>query len=266
MTWLDRVGRRLALMRSHPLELVDRMRNKVEYKREPPSVRLSHEEVRARSRTEFGYDVAEDPLAQIHRALGLTFPCETSERFALELDLLAADAGDGHDLDGDPTLARVLYCLATHLAAVRVVETGVARGLSSRFLLCALEERPEGWLWSIDLPPLVNGMEDQSAALVPQSLRHRWTYLRGSSRRLLPSLLDECGEIDLFVHDSQHTERNMVFEFDLAWRHLRAGGVLVADDIHENTAFRRLIDGTGAVSVVGQESVKAGLFGVAFKP
>ena len=58
----------------------------------------------------------------------------------------------------------------------------------------------------------------------------------------------------------------MTFELELAWKHVRSGGIVVSDDIHENAAFRRLLDRTGASSIIGQESRKAGLFGVAFKP
>ena len=262
---LDRVMRRAALVRSHPLELVDRLRNKVEFKREPPSTLLGHEEVRARARQRFGYQVAEDPRKELHEALDLHWPCSADAAFARELDELASDIGEGHGLDGDETFVHVLYCLATHLRAERVVETGVARGVSSRFLLSAFEAMGQGHLWSIDLPPLAHELDDQSGLLVPQRLRDSWTYLRGSSRRRLPSLLRELGQIDIFVHDSQHTERNMNFELELAWRYVRAGGVVVSDDIHENGAFKRLLDRTGAPSVIGQESVKAGFFGVAFK-
>jgi hypothetical protein len=44
---------------------------------------------------------------------------------------------------------------------------------------------------------------------------------------------------------------------------VRPGGVLVADDVHENAAFALIPAGR---RLIGQESTKAGLFGVAFKP
>ena len=43
--------------------------------------------------------------------------------------------------------------------------------------------------------------------------------------------------VDLFFHDSLHTTRHMLFEFRVAWRHLRRGGVLVSDDVFWNPAF-----------------------------
>lgn len=262
---MGRISRRLGLLWSHPVEIVDRARNKIEFKREPPSFRRTHEEVRARAEERFGYEVAEHPMQEIHAALDFPFPCDAVSGFESEHESLLEDATSLHGLDGDVTFVNVLYCLATHLAAERLVETGVARGVSSRFFLSALEASGHGHLWSIDLPPLADELDDQSGLLVPDRLSDRWTYLRGSSRRLLPGLLDRLGEIDVFVHDSQHTESNMVFELDLAWEYVRPGGVVVSDDIHENAAFQQLIERTGAPWVIGQESVKAGLFGVAFK-
>jgi hypothetical protein len=39
--------------------------------------------------------------------------------------------------------------------------------------------------------------------------QQRWTYIHGLSRQRLPGLLSELGQIDLFVHDSLHSERNV---------------------------------------------------------
>lgn len=256
----------LTLLRLHPSEFLDRLRNKVEFVREPKSVVLTHEEVLARAFDRHGYRASSDPLRDVHLLLGIEGRCPAEGDFAAEVAALQADARSRHGLDADTTLAHVLFCVALHLDAERVVETGVARGVSSRFLLRALEQHGHGGLWSIDLPPRGDDFGDQSGALVPSELRQRWTFRRGSSRRILPGLLGELGTIDLFIHDSQHTERNMTFELELGWRHLRPGGFIVADDIHENAAFRRFVERTRAPHVIGQEHVKAGLFGVTVKP
>jgi Methyltransferase domain len=52
----------------------------------------------------------------------------------------------------------------------------------------------------------------------------------------LPGLLSRLGRIDLFVHDSRHSEYNVRFELDRAWAALRPGGALVVDDIDLNWA------------------------------
>jgi predicted O-methyltransferase YrrM len=46
--------------------------------------------------------------------------------------------------------------------------------------------------------------------------------------------------VDLFVHDSLHTYRNMRREFELVWPRLRTGGVILADDVERNRAFGEL--------------------------
>jgi hypothetical protein len=63
-----------------------------------------------------------------------------------------------------------------------------------------------------------------------------WAYLNGTSRRRPPPLLAELGEIDLFVHDSSHTTRNLRFDLEHAWGAMRKGAI-VTDDIERNEAF-----------------------------
>jgi predicted O-methyltransferase YrrM len=145
----------------------------------------------------------------------------------------------------------------------KVVETGVARGVTTRFLLEALERNGSGRLWSIDLPPLIErGLRSQTAAAVPDSRRTRWQYVEGSSRRRLPRLLAELGEIDLFVHDSIHTERNLRFEFDRAAAVMGRHGALVCDDVHLNAGFRAY---AGPGTLVCPSDDGAGLFGIVLR-
>src|ERR1043166_1889344 len=68
-------------------------------------------------------------------------------------------------------------------------------------------------------------------------MRRDGRLLQGSSRRCLPGLLARLGTIDLFVHDSLHTERNVRFELDRAWAALRPGGAMGIDDIDANAGF-----------------------------
>jgi hypothetical protein len=75
---------------------------------------------------------------------------------------------------------------------------------------------------------------------VPDALRGRWNLHRGSSRRVLPGLLGQTDVVDLFVHDSLHTYRNMRREFEVAWPRLRTGGMILADDVERNRAFDEL--------------------------
>jgi hypothetical protein len=140
--------------------------------------------------------------------------------------------------DGDPGLARLAWCATRHLRPEFVVETGVGRGVTTRVLLEGLERNGTGRLWSIDLPPLLHQeLTGQIGAGVPEDGRGRWTLLRGSSRRFLPGLVGGLPRVDLFLHDSSHTARNLAFELDQVWPKLSEHAAVLVDDVHRNRAF-----------------------------
>jgi len=73
--------------------------------------------------------------------------------------------------------------------------------------------------------------------------------------------------IDIFIHDSLHTPQTMKYEFEKAWPYLRAGGLLVSDDVEGNSAFVDFVNSHGVQRwFTAPKAAKAGLFGVAFKP
>ena len=113
-------------------------------------------------------------------------------------------------------------------------------------------ETAGGHLYSIDSPEFsgetrqdfwegkagaVVPADEESGWLVPGPLRERWTLLLGKSRDRLPPLLSELERIDLFLHDSEHSFENQLFEFGTAFQHLGPGGVLLASDISWGEAF-----------------------------
>ena len=140
----------------------------------------------------------------------------------------------------DSLLARCCYLACRLLEPDVVVETGVAYGVSSAFVLKALKENGRGVLHSIDLPPLRHRYAGFWGIAVDEALKTRWIIHRGSSGRVLPELLEEIRNVDLFLHDSLHTYRNMRREFETVWPRLRAGGIILADDVERNHAFGEL--------------------------
>jgi predicted O-methyltransferase YrrM len=149
-----------------------------------------------------------------------------------------------------------LYSVVRRLRPQVAVETGVANGFSTAFLLQALHANGEGHLHSIDLPREVGRayepgtfFEGEGRAgippgsepgwLVPGELGKRWTLILGRSQEELPPLLERLGTIDFFMHDSEHSFDCMWFEFNAAWSRLRDGGVLVSDDVNSTEAFPR---------------------------
>ena len=168
--------------------------------------------------------------------------------------------------NADSALAKICYLICRVLVPSIVVETGVAYGVSSAFMLEALARNGKGALYSIDLPPLTPDGDRYIGALIPPALRGRWHLSKGRSRRILPHLLSSLQGVDFFLHDSLHTGRNVRFELETVWPFLRPGGIIIADDVHENSAFEdfaKLHDVTLSKSV--QEEAKDSIFGVMVK-
>ena len=130
-----------------------------------------------------------------------------------------------------------------------------------------------GHLWSIDLPPpwAPEKHREIGAAV---SDRSNWSLILGSSRRRLPDLLKDISPIDMFVHDSEHTTHNMLFEMSVAWKARRPGGALVVDDVDLNEAFDEFSKQVDGERLIGEaEPIRPdhrrfnqkGLFGVLLK-
>jgi hypothetical protein len=212
-----------------------------------------------------------------HEQLGQPWPCSAQQDFASMFeDLVVSLAATGLQVgrgayggwdDGDAALARAAWCATLHTKPRDVVETGVARGISSRFVLEALERNGSGRLWSIDVPPLLEiGLRDETGLAIPAHLRPRWRYLEGSSRKRLPVLLDVLQHVDVFIHDSMHTTRNVAFELTSVWRYMRPGGVMIIDDIQRNSGFARFASAEGeGIFVAGSADDGRATIGVAIK-
>jgi hypothetical protein len=247
------LARAVVFVLAHPVEAADRARGRVALRRREVA---SHD-----------YDTDPDWERRAHELLGRPWPCEEHEAFEEVWEHVRSklpEVGEGHD--ADPALARAAWCLVRHLQPRRVIETGVARGMLTRVMLEALDRNGSGHLWSIDLPPVV-GTWRRHVALAMGSFRHpRWTFLRGASRRKLEPLIHELREVDLFVHDSLHTEENVRFELTTTWAALVPGGAVLADDIQENAAFEEFARSAApGRMVVGAAESKPATFGIAIK-
>jgi hypothetical protein len=185
----------------------------------------------------------------LHGLLGAAWPCREGEH----LDELMSDVGAllaargwgfGRDntygwyADADSSLCRAVWCTVIHARPEVVIETGVAHGVTSRIVLEALRQNGCGHLWSIDLPfPFDHRLHAETGAAVTEACRDRWSYLEGSSRQRLPSLVADLGHVELFIHDSLHTARNTVFEMQQTASRMPPGGVMLVDDISMHGGF-----------------------------
>lgn len=153
----------------------------------------------------------------------------------------------------DPYTAGMIYALVRVLKPETVVETGVGPGSTTAVILRALDANAKGTLYSIDLPghdakiyPTIGRQYNihvptgfEVGWLVPPWLKKRWRLILGDSAVELPNLLPKLGYIDMFLHDSLHTDEHIRFELATVLPHVRRRGVLMADDVNDywSTAF-----------------------------
>ena len=154
---------------------------------------------------------------------------------AEEVDLWFSDTPGGVSFRG----VSILYAVIRDRKPNHVVETGVRNGNSSLASLLALEENGSGTLHSIDLPGgSVEPLNNEVGWIIPNRYKNDWDLRLGKSQELLPKLRTEIDEIDLFIHDSEHSHSCMMFEFELAWYWLSPDGVILSDDVNRNSAFK----------------------------
>ncbi len=136
------------------------------------------------------------------------------------------------------------YMLIRVLRPAVMVETGVFDGINTAVMLLAMHDNRHGRLTSIDLPATgqihdsTRGMPSGRLPpgclpgwIIPDELRDRHELHLGDSREILPRVLEEKKVLDIFMHDSLHTDAHMTFEFEAAWPRIRDGGLLLSDDI-----------------------------------
>ena len=170
-------------------------------------------------------------------------------RFAIEIrasDFMAEmirrrDACGSQGLMGALDCA-TLYALARWRRPAVVVESGGFLGMSSAFILKSLVD--EG-LTTTKLYSIEWSEDCDQGALIPGELRSQFVPLRGKVEDFMRS--DELPSfIDMFLHDSSHSYRHMLWEFRQFWRRLRDGGLLVSHDVHMNAAFPEFVAKTYA--------------------
>nr|WP_276976273.1 class I SAM-dependent methyltransferase [Ferrimicrobium acidiphilum] len=149
--------------------------------------------------------------------------------------------------EADHYKAAILYTICRILRPETVVETGVASGISTTGILAALERNSLGKLFSIDLPGTTYVTDSGTlwkdvtlpsgpGWLIPGHLKGRWTLIIGDSRGALTNLLSLHSEIDMFYHDSEHTNETMSFELKSAEEKLVTGGVMAVDNTNWSVA------------------------------
>ena len=116
-----------------------------------------------------------------------------------------------------------IYYVVRCLKPNKVLETGVFHGLTTMWILKALEDNQKGELFSIDIkrsdwnkyfkktkmgPGYIYDLDfpknENPGWIIPEYLKKRWTLIYGPSHRFM----DKFRNIDLFIHDSDHSYKN----------------------------------------------------------
>ncbi|MEM7410506.1 MAG: class I SAM-dependent methyltransferase [Myxococcota bacterium] len=206
---------------------------------------------RSREITNFTYDLM--PLNREHlvaslsvvtgephaRIRGWIAELEEDRELLDALRLAAARGPDSAISDTTPRFGRRLawYVLVRWRKPRKVVETGVDRGLGAATLTAALArnhaEGHPGEYIGIDPNPAAGGL------LIPDLARFG-RVLRGSSL----DHLTEIDAIDLFIHDSDHSEAHERAEFELVESRLSEGAIVVTDNAHVTGALLQFAERT----------------------
>jgi predicted O-methyltransferase YrrM len=156
--------------------------------------------------------------------------------------------------------AFLLYALVRNLKPNTILETGVANGHSSYFILSALRANGRGLLHSVDRSAEVGG-------LLNSAERQYWRlHVLPSSglKKSFLSILETLPSLDLFLHDSDHTYAWQAFELDAALKKIAAGGIVACDDCDSSYAFLDFCRETGLRPAILVETCK--IFGFVARP
>jgi predicted O-methyltransferase YrrM len=138
-----------------------------------------------------------------------------------------------------------LYGLTRWLRPTVVVESGGFIGMSSAFILKAFADAN---LTAAKLYSIEWSEDCEQGALIPGELRSAsggFVPMRGKVEDFLKG--DQLPrQIDMFLHDSSHSYRHMLWEFRQFWPRLRDGGLLVSHDVQMNAAFPEFVAKTYA--------------------
>jgi len=174
------------------------------------------------------------------RSLGAIRQAEKERTLFRNLDRMHRLEGRSSYIEIDAPLE--LYALVRLLRPTHVVEVGVSSGVSSAYLLQAMEQVGHGTLHSVDLPKTESRPRPRrrnpswalppgrsSGWAVPFPLRPRWDLRLGDKKAVLPLIAEATPSVGLFVYDVPHTETQAARDFAAIDRRFRTGSVAIAD-------------------------------------
>jgi predicted O-methyltransferase YrrM len=134
--------------------------------------------------------------------------------------------------DSNIKTLNLLKLLIEEIRPAIVIETGVANGASTRQILSTFKEFNliNSKLYSLDVNPKVATPDLLSNA--------QFNFIPIHDPNSFTLAMDRIGSVDLFYHDSDHSYKNQMLEYETAWEMLNpVKGILVSDDINWSNAF-----------------------------
>ncbi|QTH21741.1 class I SAM-dependent methyltransferase [Rhizorhabdus wittichii] len=186
------------------------------------------------------------------------FAATMNARGTAIVDKLPFKIGGGGDY-------RFLYWLVRLYQPRVVVETGVAAGWTSQAILSALHKNGQGELHSSDFPYFrVSDPEKYIGCVVDAELKQKWNLHLDGDAKALPKILEAAPEIDIFHYDSDKSYSGRATAISLIRPHLRAGGLIVMDDIVDNSWFQDYVEREKLpFTIIGK---RVGVIGTIAKP
>jgi predicted O-methyltransferase YrrM len=135
----------------------------------------------------------------------------------------------------------LVYALVRSMRPRIVLETGVANGHSSFFILNAMRTNDFGVLHSTDC-------SSEVGSLLSDRDREKWRLHVLDLHNLKKSfgeVLNDLAPIDVFLHDSDHANAWQFFELQTALKRLAPGGIVASDDCDSCYAFLDVCRGAG---------------------
>ena len=130
--------------------------------------------------------------------------------------------------------SKLLYMLVRLTTPDTVVETGVANGVSTFFILNAMKKNATGKLTSIDISYDV-------AAFLNNDEKIRWELkilnTKANPRKQFKEIMANVENLSMYLHDGDHSYLWQKMEYYYGFTTLNCGGILLSDDVDSSFAF-----------------------------
>ena len=214
-----------------------------------------------------------DPFVLLSKMLG-DISEESKDTITTEFESLSEDVSRRYALRkltfpeyykvGDSS-SLLIYALIRLLEPRTVLETGVANGHSTYYILNALSKNGKGELWSTDIDLDVGGLFDRE-----EEICKRWHFELIDERNSISSfrnVLNKMSKIDLFIHDSgDHNYKLQWSEYHSVLQSMADDSLLASDDVNNSYAFIDFVhqmNADGAYLLdIGKTREPAKLFGL----